>query len=360
MKNNKVFTLLKENMMLKEELKRIMELANENEAKKKGFSLVEDAFLTSESIYEIDAKALAYMEEVFEIDRAVLFLDETFYNFGTEEGELKRILFISPSYLDYAYPEKRPYFGSNVEGLVSAFLVVNGVKSFLTAPIAENGKIIGSLNLYSKQAARFAGKAHADFVKDFMIRVWITLRTLHNAYILLNYGKYDPLTGIYNKSAMDSHLANFVERYRRTNEGFTLMIADLDNFGHLNNIHGHSEADRFLFILAENFSHIIEKQEILGRFGGDEFYFILDSIDPDVIKGKFDKISKETRAAAEKFDLGDIISISAGYVRVPLDTRAAPEKTGEIVRRADNALRHSKAFGTKLSDASKERSAVDE
>jgi diguanylate cyclase (GGDEF)-like protein len=359
MKNNKVFNLLKENMMLKGELNRIMGLANENEAKRKGFSLVEDAFLTSESIFEVDAKALVYMEEVFEISRAVLFLDETHYSFGTEEGQLKRIFFISPNALDYAYPERRPYFGNNLETLVSAFLIESGVKSFLTAPIIENGKIVGSLNLYSKEVSRFAGEAHADFIKDFVIRVWITLRNLHSSYILKNYGKYDPLTGVYNKSSLDHHLTNFIERYRRTEEGFTLMITDLDKFGYLNNIQGHEEADRFLSLLAENLSHIIEKNEVLGRFGGDEFYFILDSIDPAEIKAKFDKISKETKVVAEKFDAADIVSISAGYVRVPLDERATPEKAGEVVRRADNALRQSKTFGIRLCDASRERSAVD-
>jgi diguanylate cyclase (GGDEF)-like protein len=300
------------------------------------------------------------MEEVFGIDRAALFLDDTFYDFGTENGELKRIFFISPSALDYAYPERRPYFGNHLETLISAFVTIEGIKSFLIAPIVENGKIIGSLNLYSKEISKFAGEAHADFIKDFVIRVWITLRNLHNTYMLINYGKYDPLTGVYNKGALDTHLTNFIDRYRRTEEGFTLMLTDLDNFSHLNNIHGHEEADRFLSVLAESLSHAIENQEILGRFGGDEFYLILDTTDTAEIKAKFDKILKETRLAAEKFDLANIISISGGYVRIPLDAKAAAEKAGEIVRRADNALRHSKAFGMKLCDASKERTAVDQ
>jgi diguanylate cyclase (GGDEF)-like protein len=352
MKNNKVYALLKENLALKEELQRIMQLAAENEAKRKGFSLVEDAFLTSESVYEVDSKALAYMEEVFGIDKALLFLDSSFYDFGTKEGELKRISFVSGNVFDYAYPERRPYFGSNLETLVSDFLAMEGIKSFLTAPIVENGNITGSLNLYSKDISRFAGAAHADFVKDFIIRVWITLRTLNNTYMLKNYGKYDPLTGIYNKSSLDTHLADFTDRHH---EGFTLMLADLDNFSHLNNIHGHGAADTFLSLLAENLTRVIERYEILGRFGGDEFYFILGTVDEAEIKDKFDKILNATKRTADRFDLADIVSISAGYVRVPMDVD--PDKTGEIVRRADNALRHSKALGLKLSDASKERFA---
>ncbi|MCD8492441.1 MAG: hypothetical protein LRY51_11375 [Geovibrio sp.] len=68
-------TVIKENRDLKDELEKLITLVRENEAKHGGFRIVEYAFLLSNSLAEITEKPLSYLAEIFDIDRAVLFLN---------------------------------------------------------------------------------------------------------------------------------------------------------------------------------------------------------------------------------------------------------------------------------------------
>jgi len=72
---SKVNEILKENQLLKRELDGILELITENEIKAQGLRVIEYAFLLSESLEDIDKKPLTYLEEIFEIDKAALFIN---------------------------------------------------------------------------------------------------------------------------------------------------------------------------------------------------------------------------------------------------------------------------------------------
>ncbi len=349
---SKVYTVLKENMMLKDELQRLLSLVKENEAKHKGFRLVEDAFLTAETLEDVDKKALAYMEEIFEIDRAVLFLDREAFRFDKLPQESAgRIIYTDEKTLKYAYVEKRPYFGTYMEGLISDFHIMGEIGSYLIAPLVENGNIVGSLNLYSTSPAKLSGEAHADFIKELMLRVRITLRKMHNTYTILSQAQYDYLTGVYNKSMMEQLVERYIDRYTTTGEGFTFVLTDMDNFKMLNDTQGHLEGDSLLRKVADEIRKMLPQPEEIGRFGGDEFYIILNTVSPEVVDGQFEKISNVVKIEAKKYNLDGVVTISAGYVRVPEDLNNERFNVVDIVKLADLGLYHSKALGKRVCSA---------
>ena len=69
-----VSTLLKENYDLKNELESMVMRVKENEAKHNGFKVVQFSMLLSDNLDEIDNKPMRYIEEIFDIERAVLFI----------------------------------------------------------------------------------------------------------------------------------------------------------------------------------------------------------------------------------------------------------------------------------------------
>ena len=89
---SKVNSLIKENQELKKELTEMLEILKENEAKQKGFKIVEYAFLLSNSLKELNNKPLKYLEEIFDIDKSHLFINKDILDFDTEE-EFDRISF---------------------------------------------------------------------------------------------------------------------------------------------------------------------------------------------------------------------------------------------------------------------------
>ncbi|MDR0454990.1 MAG: GAF domain-containing protein [Deferribacteraceae bacterium] len=223
---NKVYTIFKENMTLKNELKRLVNLIQENETKHKGFRLVEDAFVASESAEDMDKKALAYMEEIFKIDRAALFIDEDVIKLEKPlQGECSRVVFVNEKILRYAYVEKRPYFGCYLDGLISDFHIIPDIASYLIAPIIENGKIIASLNLYSADSEKLSGDAHMDFIQELVLRVGITLRKLHNNASIRFISQYGLLNGAYN-SGINLVLQQYIDRHKTSGDPLPFVLID--------------------------------------------------------------------------------------------------------------------------------------
>ncbi len=352
---NKVYTVLKENMMLKEELQRLVNLIQENEAKHKGFRLVEDAFITSESVAEMDKKALAYMEEIFEIDRAALFIDEDAVNVGKPlPGTCIRVAFVNEKVLRYAYVDKRPYFGTYLEGLISDFHMIPDIGSYLIAPIIENGKIIASLNLYSTNPSKLSGDAHVDFVQELVLRIGMTLRKLHNSAAVLYQSQYDFLTGVYNKGMMHSLLHQYIDRYKSSGEGFAFVLMDMDNFKTLNDTHGHITGDETLRNVADGIKKLLTPAETLGRFGGDEFYMLLDTVSPAAVKELFLRIVVLIDEIAGRFNMVGDLGISGGFISIPDDMDPSAFDAIDIVKAADIGLYHSKVSGKRICSAKTE------
>jgi diguanylate cyclase (GGDEF)-like protein len=81
----------------------------------------------------------------------------------------------------------------------------------------------------------------------------------------------DPLTGLLNRRS-------FEERATATLDGavrYSLVMADLDNFKTLNDVHGHSSGDRALRRFAEAMRSVIRPEDIVARIGGEEFIVLL-------------------------------------------------------------------------------------
>jgi len=87
--------------------------------------------------------------------------------------------------------------------------------------------------------------------------------------------RYDSLTGIYNRRVLEDILATEIKRSLRTKRSFAIAIADLDNFKHVNDTYGHDCGNEVLKATAQIFLSSIRSIDTVGRWGGEEFLFIL-------------------------------------------------------------------------------------
>ena len=83
-------------------------------------------------------------------------------------------------------------------------------------------------------------------------------------------GLTDPLTGLGNRRSFDASLARAIER----GEPFAVVFIDLDRFKPVNDVHGHMAGDVVLQTLARRMLARIRADDVLVRFGGDEFVVI--------------------------------------------------------------------------------------
>ena len=82
----------------------------------------------------------------------------------------------------------------------------------------------------------------------------------------------DPLTGLFNRREVESR----IERRIATQSQFCIVIVDLDEFKLVNDRHGHIAGDELLRLIAAELKSAARADDIIGRWGGDEFIIVLD------------------------------------------------------------------------------------
>lgn len=85
----------------------------------------------------------------------------------------------------------------------------------------------------------------------------------------------DGLTGVHNKRALIEFLDRELARAVRHERPLCLAMFDIDNFKQINDKHGHLVGDQVLQKLASLISRVVRKDELLARFGGEEFVVVL-------------------------------------------------------------------------------------
>jgi diguanylate cyclase (GGDEF)-like protein len=133
----------------------------------------------------------------------------------------------------------------------------------------------------------------------------------------------DPLTGLANRAHLED-LAGEVD------DGAAVVFVDLDGFKGVNDTHGHRAGDGLLVQVAERLRGAVRSQDVVARFGGDEFVVLVRGTtqpsDATVVAQKVREVF------ADAFDLGDAtpglivgVGASVGLARSPEDGRTLSE-----------------------------------
>ena len=85
----------------------------------------------------------------------------------------------------------------------------------------------------------------------------------------------DELTGVANRRSIVAALDRDVGRAIRTRESMAVMMVDIDHFKKVNDTYGHLAGDQVLRCVVDVIQHRIRAQDIVGRYGGEEFLVVL-------------------------------------------------------------------------------------
>ena len=141
---------------------------------------------------------------------------------------------------------------------------------------------------------------------------------------------FDPMTGLFSRRYMESALAtHWAQHQRAPQQSFALLLLDMDNLKAINTQHGHPTGDKALRALGQSIHSQLRTSDIAGRWGGDEFVFLLLNTHNEGAKLLLNRIQQT---------LPKTLSVSGGW----WDSQNATEHYGDAIAVADQMLRANK------------------
>ncbi|MCE5263366.1 MAG: diguanylate cyclase [Deltaproteobacteria bacterium] len=151
----------------------------------------------------------------------------------------------------------------------------------------------------------------------------------------------DPLTGVPNRRTMADHMQHEIVRSRRGKTPLTILMLDLDHFKKVNDEHGHDAGDKVLIEAGRRMKELIRGQDLLARWGGEEFIILLP--ETPLAGGMIVAEKIRRRVAGEPF------AVSGAALHVTLSigvaTLAGDQQAEEMIKSADMALYAAKQNG---------------
>ena len=152
----------------------------------------------------------------------------------------------------------------------------------------------------------------------------------------------DSLTGLFNRRHMTYLSETELSRFHRSGHPVSFLLLDIDHFKAINDAHGHEVGDRVLILVAEIIREQLRAQDLIGRWGGEEFLAIL----PDTDAGQARTSAERIRQAFLRTDWRAFTGIDAD---VTISVGVSGLRTGDdlsaAIKRADTALYRSKTNG---------------
>lgn len=224
---------------------------------------------------------------------------------------------------------------------VLAPLLERGIGTVLMLPVHEDARVAGvaALGVARREALGADACVHA---RALVVRLGVALTAAARARALYAHTHFDAITGLPNRRYLREHLGPQIARTRRDEQRLALLFIDLDGFKEVNAAAGHDRGDLILTEAAARLKNCLREEDILARFGGDEFVVVLpriaDGLDARKVADKVvGALSSAFDAAGSRFQLGASIGISL----FPDDAQSVDE----LLRHADFAMFRAKAAG---------------
>jgi diguanylate cyclase (GGDEF)-like protein len=158
----------------------------------------------------------------------------------------------------------------------------------------------------------------------------------------MTLSRIDGLIGICNRQHFITQAETAVKRASESQQELCIILCDLDHFKAINDRHGHATGDLVLREAAAKCSPLLRPPEVFGRFGGEEFSFLLPASGPEAAQQRAEELRTAIAATSVGFGSGELkVSASFGV--------AAASSSGyglrQLLADADAALYQAKAAG---------------
>ncbi|MBK5939965.1 sensor domain-containing diguanylate cyclase [Halochromatium roseum] len=229
------------------------------------------------------------------------------------------------------------------------------------SPLDQKTRYFGSLKIEGTPYTIILGIDCANWLADWYRLAWLAvlgwtlimalgfialrnyLRLLKGRSALQQQARTDPLTGIANRFHFTTLAEREIARARRTQGWIALLLLDVDRFKTINDVHGHLVGDRALQVFAACCSRVTRAEDVVGRWGGDEFVVLISQDQPAAL-GLAERLLQEIRASKILNDQGKPVSLNAS-IGVACLRADHPVDLDALLHQADLAMLEVKRSG---------------
>ena len=192
-----------------------------------------------------------------------------------------------------------------------------------------------------------------DYVKtpvdnqELVVRVKNMLKIRELRDKLKTLSTTDELTGLHNRKYLLERMEQEISRSKRYGNALSVLLFDLDFFKVVNDIYGYEWGDVLLRSIADKLKQLIRKEDILTRYGDEEFIVVLPNTSEDnafLFAERFRKDIEKMEFIPAGEEERHPITISGGISTFPC-MKDVDEDANTVVRYAEHALYNAKQSG---------------
>jgi len=200
-----------------------------------------------------------------------------------------------------------------------------------------SGEPLGDLMLY--RAYPFQ-PSELETIENLMAGLLYPLRNALLYYRAVQSALIDPLTGVKNRSTMESAIHREMELARRHGTTLSVILMDIDHFKQINDRFGHLCGDQVLRSVAQCAEQTIRESDMLFRYGGEEFLILLTGTYREGARMLAERIRENIQQLAPHAEMKMHLTVSLGVTCID-----ESDDIDTLFKRADAALYQAKNNG---------------
>ena len=213
------------------------------------------------------------------------------------------------------------------------------LRFYAGAPLIDpQGYALGTIAVVDMKP-RTITETQRTMLQDLSTLVISALESRNRAILLGRLAMTDHLTKLANRAQFERTLDSGLAHARRTGEPFTVLYLDLDDFKKVNDTFGHAAGDEVLCEVARRLAKEVRAEDLLSRFGGDEFGVFMRQSAEDSVESLVKRI---TDAVAEPIPLSSDERVSVGISVGMASYSGAIDSKSSLLAQADQSLYEAK------------------
>jgi diguanylate cyclase (GGDEF)-like protein len=211
-------------------------------------------------------------------------------------------------------------------------------------PLAAHGETLGMVYIECPSPGVAAMvEAYQEPLDSMVELISMSIAGLNLRNRLEQQSIRDSLTDLFNRHFMEIALERELSRAARQQKPLAVLMLDVDHFKHFNDTYGHEAGDFVLREVAETLRETVRNEDIVCRYGGEEFVVILPEVGLEAAMERAEDLRRMVSQIRMHYRGEDLkeVRVSIGVAIYPEHA----ESMGQILRAADSALYQAKHSG---------------